>query len=97
MRCKNLNQFVIAVDQLIFCLVGLILSLFNPKIEVYADMTISAQAYRLYKRDEWYGVMMKWFIDLLFEVFTLGRVKNHCYMSYLSEKTGHHLPDDLTN
>lgn len=95
MRCKNLYQLIIAIDQTIFCLVGFLLSLINPKIRVYADMTISAQAYVLYKRNTWYGKLLKEVIDDLFYICSFGKVRNHCYESYLSEKNNEHLPENI--
>lgn len=87
----NLKQTLIAFDQLVYCLVGTILSIFNHKIEVYADLTISAQSYRLADKGKWYGKAMRFSIDLLFRIFE----RDHCYKAYLSEKQGTHLPNDV--
>lgn len=87
----NLKQTLIALDQLIYCMIGMILSIFNRKITVYADLTISAQSYRLEQKGYWYGHYARVIIDLIFRPFG----KQHCYLSYLSEKQGGHLPDDL--
>lgn len=89
----NLKQTLIAFDQLVYCLLGSLLSIFNHKITVYADLTISAQAYRLADKGKWYGKAMRFTIDLLFRVFE----KDHCYNAYLSEKKGGHLPEDVVN
>lgn len=90
MRTHNLKQTLIALDQFLFCLTGLILSLFNSKISVYADFTISAQAYRLELRNTWYGRLMRKSIDLLFSPFE----KEHCKKSYEAEMSHGHLPQD---
>lgn len=87
----NLKQTLIAFDQLVYCMIGTFLSIFNRKITVYADLTISAQSYRLAKKGLWYGKVMRATIDLLFRVFE----KDHCYQAYLSEVNNAHLPSDL--
>ena len=87
----NLKQTLIAFDQLIYCLIGTILSIFNHKIKVYADLTISAQSYRLADKGKWYGKAMRFSIDLLFRIFE----RDHCHKAYLSEKQGTHLPNDI--
>lgn len=87
----NLKQVLIAFDQLVYCLIGALLSIFNHKIKVYADLTISAQSYRLEQKGLWYGKWLRVVIDLLFRPFG----KQHCYLSYLSEKNNEHLPEDL--
>lgn len=87
----NLKQVLIAFDQLAYCLIGALLSIFNHKIKVYADMTISAQSYRLADRGVWYGKAMRCIIDLVFRIFE----KDHCYNAYLSELNNTHLPDDM--
>lgn len=87
----NLKQTLIAFDQLIYCLIGTILSIFNHKIKVYADLTISAQSYRLANKGKWYGKAMRFSIDILFRIFE----RDHCYKAYLSEKQGTHLPNDI--
>lgn len=88
---NNLKQTLIALDQLVYCCIGTFLSIFNRNITVYADLTISAQSYRLEQRGLWYGKLLRKGIDMLFRPFG----KNHCYESYMSEKSGCHLPDDL--
>ena len=87
----NLKQVLIAIDQLIYCIIGAMLSIFNHKITVYADMTISAQSYRLAARGAWYGKAMRFVIDGIFRIFE----KDHCYKSYLSELNNTHLPSDM--
>lgn len=87
----NLKQTLIAFDQLVYCVFGTLLSIFNRKIKVYADLTISAQSYRLEQKDLWYGKFLRATIDLMFRPFG----KQHCYLAYLSEKNSSHLPDDL--
>lgn len=88
-RAHNLKQTLIAVDQLAYCVIGSVLSVFNPKIEVWADMTISAQAYRLSEKGYWYGKLLKGAINAIF--FD----RNHCKEAYESELAREHLPNDL--
>lgn len=87
----NCKQVLIALDQLVYCFVGCCLSLFNSKITVYADMTISAQAYRLEKKGLWYGRLMCCAIDLLFRPIE----HEHCRLSYESELNRAHSPADM--
>lgn len=87
----NLKQVMIAIDQLLYCIIGSLLSIFNHKIKVYADLTISAQAYRLAEKGKWYGKLMRATIDLLFRIFE----EDHCKKSYESELKGSHLPEDI--
>lgn len=87
----NCKQVLIALDQLVYCFVGCVLSLFNRKITVYADMTISAQAYRLEQRGHWYGKVMRCAIDLLFRPIE----HEHCRLSYESELNRAHSPADM--
>lgn len=86
----NLEHTLIALDQLVYCVIGTILSLFNPKIEVWADMTVSAQAHRLSNKGYWYGKLLEKTINIIF--FN----KNHCKEAYESEKNNSHLPDDMS-
>lgn len=90
-RCHNFKQVFIAIDQLVLCLFGLFLSIFNPKIKVWSDWTISAQSYRLDKKGYWYGKVMRFVIDMLFYPFE----KNHCELSFNSEINREHLPTDI--
>lgn len=89
-RLHNLKQTLIALDQLVYCVCGSILSVFNPKIEVWADMTVSAQAYRLSEKGYWYGKLLEKTINTIF------LNKNHCKEAYDSELNNKHLPDDLS-
>lgn len=90
---ENFKQLLISGDQFLFCLVSFLLSLFNHNVNVYADLTLSAQAYRLSEKGYWYGKALRWFIDLLFRPFE----KEHCKQAYQSEMDKGHLPDDLKN
>lgn len=85
----NITQLLISLDQFMYCFIGTILSLFNNNIQVYADMTISAQAYRLSQRGYWYGRALQKVINCLF--FD----SEHCKKSYESEINNKHLPDDV--
>lgn len=88
----NCLQVLIAFDQMLFCVIATILSIFNSSITAYADMTISAQSYR--KKDKWYGKVMMFAIDALFLIVSLGSIKQHCKLSYESELKRNHLPDE---
>lgn len=83
----NLKQLMISFDQFMYCFIGTILGIFNKKIQVYADMTISAQAYRLAEKGYWYGKVLQCFINLVF--FN----KNHCKESYEAEIKREHIPN----
>lgn len=87
----NFLQILIALDQLLYCIIGFVLGVFNRKIEVYADMTISAQAYRLASKGYTYGKCLQAFINLIFWN------KNHCKEAYESELNRSHLPDDISS
>lgn len=87
----NLKQLLIAADQFIYCLCGSLLSVFNRKIKVYADMTLSAQAYRLEQQGKRCGKFLRLTIDLLFRPFE----KEHCRLSFESEKDRTQLPEDM--
>lgn len=87
--CSNFKQTLIALSQLMFCFIGSILSIFNSKITVYADLTTSSQAYRLEQKGLWYGKIMRVCIDFLFLPFG----KEHCKLSYESDLKKHHLPN----
>lgn len=86
----NLKQLLICIDQLMYCTIGTLLSIFNHKIKVYADLTISAQAYRLDQKGVWYGKALRKTIDILFRPFG----KDHCKESFMSEVNKDHLPSD---
>lgn len=88
-RLNNLKQTLIALDQLGYCIIGSVLSIFNPKIEVWADMTISAQAYRLSSKGYWYGKLLEKTINTVF------LDKNHCKEAHESEVNNRHLPKDV--
>lgn len=89
-RLHNLKQTLIALDQLVYCVIGGLISIVNPKVQVWADMTVSAQAYRLSEKGYWYGKFLEGVINTVF--FN----KDHCKGAYEAELTNKHLPDDLT-
>lgn len=84
----NILQVLIALDQLIYCIIGTFLGIFNNKIQVYADMTVSAQAYRLSSKGYWYGKALEKVINCIF------RDASHCKSAYESELNREHLPKD---
>lgn len=88
--CENFKQVLIAIDQLMYCSIAFVLSIFNKNVGVYADLTISAQAYRLEQKGYLYGKILRVLIDAIFRVFE----KEHCKNSWLSEVKGSHLPND---
>lgn len=88
----NLFQVLISLDQLIYNILATILSIFNPSITAYADMTISAQMYR--KKDTWYGKLGMFIINILFYCISLGSIKEHCKEAYNSELNRSHLPKE---
>lgn len=92
---SNLLQCLIAFDQLLYCTIATILSVFNHKISAYADMTLSAQFYRLSERGCKYGKILMYITDFIFIVLTFRKVKKHCYKAYQSELSNSHLPNDL--
>lgn len=79
MKQRILN-ILIALDQLAWVLV----TLGNG----YPDETISAAAWRMEQQGKWAGKVLRPLIDLLF----LPLEKYHCYLSWLSEVRGKHLP-----
>lgn len=87
---NNLKQFLICIDQLLFCLLGLIFSIFKHDYKCYADMTISANAWRIDQKGYWYGKALRCVIDFMFLPFG----KNHCFEAYQSESNRSHLPKD---
>lgn len=88
---ENFKQWLISLDQFVFCTIAFLLSFVNRQITVYADLTISAQSYRLAKKGYWYGKLMMKVIDFIFSPFE----KEHCLKAYESEKANNHLPNDM--
>ena len=81
----NLEQILIAVDQLIHVILS---SITMPTKKHYADETMSSFAYRLYRDKEkkhWYH-----FINMLFFF-----QKDHCREAYESELERNHLPIEM--
>lgn len=87
----NLKNCLIALDQFLYCIAGTLLSVFNWKIRVYADMTLSAQVHRLALKNYWYGIYLEYLINFLFRPFEF----EHCRKAYESELANKHLPDDM--
>ena len=88
----NFHQLLIAFDQLLRCVLGLIISLINGHSKSYADETLSAYAYRK-SLNNGYAKVLMYMIDFLllpFEGFKLG----HCERSFYNEKHKKHLPSD---
>lgn len=78
----NLLQTLIALDQLIRCLIGLIACFFNPKVTVWADETMSAYCYR--KNEIWYVKILEVLVNVIMLPFE--RFKwDHCKRAYESE------------
>ena len=88
---RNLKQLLISIDQVLMCFIGLLVSVFKHDYKCYADMTISANAWRLNQKGYWYGKVLRWFIDFLFRPFG----KNHCQQAWESEVNKAHLPTDF--
>lgn len=87
----NLKQTAIAVDQLVRCLIGVVVCLFRWDHKVWADETMSAYLWR--QRKYWYVNTLRVIVDILFYIpngFSWG----HCEASYESEKNSLHLPED---
>lgn len=88
---SNLYQVLIAIDQLLFCILGTIMSIANPKIKIYADMTISANMHRLSKK----GSKLAWIAERLINLLFIFIERDHCAKAYQSELDRKHMPDDL--
>ena len=80
---------MIALDQTAYCIIGTLFSFVNHKIKIYADMTISAQAYRLSKKGLWYGKILESVVNCI--CFN----KDHCETAYYAEQQRRQLPSDL--
>lgn len=85
----NFKQVLIAFDQLVYCIFGTFFGIFNSNVKVYADMTVSAQAYSLAQRGYWYGRVLEKVINCIFWD------KDHCKNSYQAELENKHLPEDM--
>lgn len=86
---KNLKQTVIALDQLLNCVLGSFISIFKHNHRVWADETFSAYLWR--RHNYWYVNILRILVDCLFFIFTFKW--NHCERSFKSELEGHHLPE----
>ena len=80
----NIKQLFIALNQLL----NVILSF--PFEMAWADETLSSHSYRLYSSGRlcWPRTWIDWVADKLGD-------KNHCYESYVSERTARQLPPEL--
>ena len=87
---KNLEQTLIALDQLINCCLGTIISIFLHSHKVYADETISAYLWR--RHNYWYINILRVCVDALFYPFL--RSMTHCEKAYESEIKRAHSPSD---
>lgn len=85
----NLEQFLISIDQCLYCFFGLLLSIVNKNVTIYADMTISAQMYRLASKGYWYGKLISRIINCIF------LNAEHCKQAYESELSRNHIPSDM--
>lgn len=91
----NFKQTLIALDQLIRCVLALIIGLINPKCRGYADETMSAWAYA--NRRRWYGRAAEVLINVLMYVPELALYRyrwGHCERAYKSEQARTQLPDE---
>ncbi len=76
----NLWQLLIAIDQLLNVIFGLII--FDKSS---ADETLSSRAYRSHMAGYWYGTLAMRVIDTIFFFDKQGNVK-HCELSYWEEQ-----------
>lgn len=78
---KYFIQNLIAIDQLANTILG-----------GYADETLSSRAWRAERDKKAIGIIMRPFIDFVFNLFG---DKDHCYTSYISERDSNHLPPEF--
>ena len=86
----NLYQFLIVLDQLANCVLGIIVSLFNWNHRIWADETLSAYLWR--QHEYWYINIFRVLVDSIFFIFTWKW--NHCEESFKSEQEAAHLPEE---
>ncbi len=82
----NLKQLLIAIDQLIQVVIGLIVSLFLWSHKIDADETMSAYCYRHHRY--WYGAVMEFLVNCLMylpEKLIYGYKWGHCKRAYENE------------
>lgn len=87
----NVKQVLIAFDQLLRCLLALIVCFINPHVKGYADETMSAFCYRLSSK-YWYVKFLEVIVNIImlpFEKFKWG----HCKRAYQSELDRAHSPN----
>ena len=83
----NLRQLLIALDQLVNALMGV---LSFSRDYYYADETLSAHSFR------WaISGVRQWPRNLIDKVAGWLGDEDHCYQSYLSEREGRQLPPEL--
>lgn len=85
----NVKQCLIAFDQLLRCLLALIVCFVNPHVKGYADETMSAFCHR--QNSYWYVQILEVIVNVImlpFEKFKWG----HCERAYQSEIDRAHSP-----
>lgn len=85
---QQIKQFLLAVDQLVNTLIGLIVCPF-ARIIFWADESISSMTYRAHRDSKRYGYFM-YVINALF----FWQVE-HCKKAYEAELNGRHLPPEM--
>lgn len=94
----NLWQFFISLDQILCCLIGVILTVLSfifkriPRNKYYADETLSSRCYRLH-RDGITSIPCIIIDTLLF--FDRKNGIKHCELSYISEQERLQCPPEL--
>ncbi|MCP4597783.1 hypothetical protein [Neptuniibacter sp.] len=94
---KQLLQVLIALDQLLNALIGLIAYPFSQTI-FWADETISSMCYRAHRDGKWYGIFMHLINVLFFWQADYGRFYwrgYHCEEAYQSERNNRQLPPEF--
>lgn len=84
---QRLLHLLVAVDQLLY----VVLTLGRG----YPDETLSSAAYRADRSGRILGRIFRPSIDAIFFTLTVGRERNHCENSYLSERRRAHLPQSM--
>lgn len=91
----NVKQTLIAVDQLVRCVLALPIGIINPKARAYADETMSAWSY--INREKWYGRAAEVTINVLMylpELVLYHYRWGHCERAYKSELSRTQLPKE---
>ena len=90
----NFKQWLIAIDQLLCCTIGLIITILSCIIKsieptyYYADESLSSRAYRWEQNN-----ITKYPRVIIDNIFFWE--DKHCYNSYTSEREGRQLPPEL--